>query len=142
MGNPFIPIVAGVLCHRERLFIARKPDGKHHAGLWEFPGGKIEFGESPEEALAREFREEFEAKIKVGPVYTVVAHSYDGQKTSLLLFYWAVPVTPPENFNPREHSDTAWIAPSDLGRYAFPAADADVAIRLSQLPGSSLVAAW
>ena len=69
-----------------RILIAKRPEGKAMAGLWEFPGGKLEDGESPEEALVRECREECGIEVAVSEILEVTHHRYP-QKEVLLLFY-------------------------------------------------------
>ena len=70
-------VTAAVIFNDDKVLITRRPDGKRHAGFWEFPGGKVDPGESPEEALHRELREELDAEIKVKGIYQVVYHRYD-----------------------------------------------------------------
>ena len=81
-----IAVVAALMVHNGKLLIARRPDGKHMAGKWEFPGGKIEKGETPEQALERELFEELGVKTETGRIYHAIHHSYP-EKDVLLLFY-------------------------------------------------------
>lgn len=79
-------VVAGVM-KKDGLFMAyQRPEGKEHAGKWEFPGGKFEEGESPEQALKRELMEELDVRVTVGPVLDVIRRTDQG-KDILLLFY-------------------------------------------------------
>ena len=81
-----ILVTAGVVIRDGRVLVARRKTGSHLAGLWEFPGGKLEPGESPEECLARELREELGVSVRVGRVLETIYHRYP-QKNVLLLFY-------------------------------------------------------
>ena len=79
-------VVAGVLQKGEKIMVYRRPMDKELGGRWEFPGGKMEDGESPEQALARELKEELNINVQVGPVLDVLRASGAG-KDVLLLFY-------------------------------------------------------
>jgi 8-oxo-dGTP diphosphatase len=79
-------VTAGVVVYHGRVLVARRKPGTHLEGLWEFPGGKLEPNESPEESLAREFREELGIDIQVERILEVVFHRYQ-EKNVLLLFY-------------------------------------------------------
>lgn len=135
MDSPrFTPIVGGLLLVENRLLIARRPMEKAHGGLWEFPGGKMEHGERPEQALIREFREEFDLPILVGPPERVESHSYDGLRTILLIFYWIRVAEEGLAVHALEHSEIAWVSPGELADYLFPEADARLAAEMSLLP--------
>ena len=71
-----------------RVLIAERPEGKFMAGWWEFPGGKLEFGEPPEAGLAREVREELGIEIEVGDPFHVVNVSRTPETAVLVVFYW------------------------------------------------------
>lgn len=83
-----IPVVAAMIVREGKVLLARRPEGRHLAGYWEFPGGKIEKGESPEQALERELREELDVQVRVGRIYRAICHG-DSEKDVLLLFYAA-----------------------------------------------------
>ncbi len=87
-----IPVVAALIVREGRLLIARRPEGRHMAGRWEFPGGKLEKGESPEDAVEREIREELGLDVRAGRIYQAIAYSYP-EKDVLLLFYAAAVVS-------------------------------------------------
>lgn len=112
---------------RTKILIAQRPKGKALEGLWEFPGGKIETGESPEETLIREFREELAIQIDPSSLTALTFASYRYPDFHLLmpLFvsrkWHGVP-------DPRENQAIAWVAITDLlrpdSRYPMPPADA------------------
>jgi 8-oxo-dGTP diphosphatase len=105
-----------------RVLIARRPPGKPMAGLWEFPGGKVEEGERPETALIRELKEELGidvAEACLAPL-TFASHAYESFHLLMPLFVcrrWQGFVTP------REGQELAWVKPNKLRGYAMPPAD-------------------
>ena len=126
-ARPLILVAAAALIDPEgRVLIARRPEGKTMAGLWEFPGGKIEAGESPEDALVRELREELGIAVKppcLAP-FTFASHSYDAFHLLMPLYVCRRWDGEPKA---REHSAVAWIRPRELmaqrERFPMPAAD-------------------
>lgn len=124
-----IPVVAALIVRDGRLLIARRPEGKHMAGRWEFPGGKLECGESPEEAIEREIREELAAEIRAGRVYQAIAYSYP-EKDVLLLFYAAAVVSGEPR--PVEEAEIRWITLEELDEYTFAPVDAMLVERLKR----------
>ena len=126
-AKPIILVVAAALIDPDgRVLIAKRPPEKAMAGLWEFPGGKIEAGETPEQALIRELAEELAVTVRepcLAP-FAFASHSYDKFHLLMPLFLcrrWeGMPV-------PREHAAIKWIRPRDLiadpQAYPMPAAD-------------------
>ena len=105
-----------------RVLLAQRPAGKSLAGLWEFPGGKVEAGETPEAALIRELREELGIETKescLAPL-TFASHSYDDFHLLMPLFacrrWQGIPT-------PREGQCLAWVRAKDLRNYPMPPAD-------------------
>jgi 8-oxo-dGTP diphosphatase len=105
-----------------RVLIAQRPSGKAMAGLWEFPGGKMETGERPEEALIRELQEELAITVRepcLAPC-TFASHSYPDFQLLMPLYLcrrWeGTPM-------PRVHSALKWVRPRDLSQYPMPPAD-------------------
>ncbi len=105
-----------------RILLAQRPEGKSLAGLWEFPGGKVEAGETPEAALIRELREELGIETKescLAPL-TFASHSYGDFHLLMPLFVcrrWQGIATP------REGQTLAWVRAQDLRNYPMPPAD-------------------
>jgi 8-oxo-dGTP diphosphatase len=123
-------VVAAVVIREGRVLLTRRAEGKHLAGMWEFPGGKLEDGESPEEALVRECREECGIEIEVAEILEVTHHRYP-EKNLLLLFYrCALRSGEVRHLEVDEH---AWVAPEDLGSYPLPPADARVVATIRAL---------
>jgi 8-oxo-dGTP diphosphatase len=106
------------------VLMAQRPEGKAQAGLWEFPGGKIEPGETPEEALARECREELALEIENPSVLRSVVHRYPEKTIRLILVECSVrPGSVPV---PQEGQSVAWVRPSDLARLPVCPADKEL----------------
>lgn len=126
--SPLIQVAAGLLFRSGRVLITQRPAGTHLGGLWEFPGGKLEPGETWEQALVRELREELDIKVAVGRLFSEVTHAYP-EKTVRLRFYVCSLV----DGEPRSLACAAftWATADELARYPFPAADAQL---LTQLP--------
>lgn len=118
-----------------RVFIARRPQGKAMAGLWEFPGGKLEPGETPEAAVIREAAEELGIAIEESCLapFAFASHGYDGFHLLMPLFLcrkWrGTPVA-------REHDATLWVRPARLRDYPMPPADAPLVAMLQDLLGA------
>jgi len=122
-GKPTLLVAAVALMDSEnRVLLARRPEGKPLAGLWEFPGGKVAPGETPEEALIRELREELGIDVSaacLGP-FTFASHTYEKFHLLMPLYLcrrWQGQVTAMEG------QVLAWVRPARLGDYAMPPAD-------------------
>ncbi len=113
-------VTAGILEENGRVLIARRRPGKHMAGKWEFPGGKIEPGESPEESLARELAEELDVRARVGSF--LCRAFFDGEGVSLELLVYRVDGFDGEPVL-REHEEIRWVLPGELRSYDL--ADSD-----------------
>ena len=115
-----VRVTAAVLEKDGRIFIARRGAGDPLAGKWELPGGKVEKGESPEQCLARELREEFNLSVVVGECLGTSTYRYDHTAIELLVYRvtW-VRGTP----TALVHAEFRWAAPGELKRYAFAPAD-------------------
>lgn len=118
-----IAVVAGLLVKEGRLLIARRPFGKHMGGKWEFPGGKIEKGETPEAALERELSEELGIVTRSGRIYHAVLHSYP-EKDVLLLFYRSSLMTGVPCAI--EEAEVRWITQGELDGFEWAPADVPV----------------
>lgn len=123
-----IAVVAGLLIKDDKILICGQEKQFYGGFKWEFPGGKIEKGESPEAALSRELNEELGINVKVGYVYEVIRHVYDEQRDILLLFYPCV-IERGEP-KPLDGQQIKWISKEALGSYPFADADARVISRM------------
>ena len=110
-----------------RILLTRRPSGTHMGGLWEFPGGKVETGESPSDALRRELEEELAIWVEVGEPVTFAVHEEPGLRILLLFFSAAIRRGEPRSV---EGQEIAWVVPRDLGSYPTPPADAELVRRL------------
>lgn len=124
----FFTVVAAVIRDGDdNVLLTRRPQGRHMAGLWEFPGGKVRDGESPTRALARELVEELGVSIEVEDAITFAVHEEPGLRI-LLLFYAARIVA--GHPRAREGQAVAWVPRAELARYPTPPADAALIRRL------------
>jgi 8-oxo-dGTP diphosphatase len=105
-----------------RVLLAQRPEGKAMAGLWEFPGGKVEPGESPEAALMRELDEELgiETWSSCLAPLSLASHAYDAFHLLMPLYVCRKWAGDPKR---REHAALRWVRPRDMGRYPMPPAD-------------------
>lgn len=128
---PPIPVVAAVIRDGEdRVLLARRPLHKRHGGLWEFPGGKVEAGETPEAALAREMAGELGVEVEVGPERARVTHAYPDATILLTAHECRILAGEPK---PVECLQLAWVQPADFGAYPMPDADLPIALALQRL---------
>lgn len=117
---PHRDIATGVVRHGGRILIQRRPADGLLGGLWEFPGGKMEPGETPRAAVRRELREELELEVAVGERIATVDHAYSHFRITLHAFHARVLSGEPR---PRAATAFTWAAPEELDRFAFPAAN-------------------
>jgi len=124
-------VVAALIWEKERFLICQRPAHKARGLLWEFVGGKVEPGETKEEALIRECREELAVELSVGEKFMEVIHEYPDLTVHLTLFHAAVAEGTPRML---EHHDIKWITPSEIPDYAFCPADEEILQRLMEAP--------
>lgn len=127
-------VVAALIWRKGKFLICKRPEGKARAHLWEFVGGKVEAGETPEEALMRECREELGVKVRVGEKFMDVTHAYLDLTVHLTLYHAEITAGELQLF---EHEDARWIAPSERGEYAFCPADEDILREIGRVFGKS-----
>ena len=118
-----ILVVAAALVDSDgRVLIAQRPEGKQLAGLWEFPGGKVEPGETPEIALIRELEEELGIVVKQACLapFVFASHTYESFHLLMPLYLIRRWEGEPEA---KEHAALKWVRPNDMGQYPMPPAD-------------------
>ena len=113
-----IPVLAAVIEREGRFLICRRPAHKRHGGLWEFPGGKIETGESPLDAARRELAEELH--LVASAIEDLLLAVQDAGSPFIIQFYRVTATGQP---NPVEHSEIAWVAGADLLRLPLAPSD-------------------
>jgi len=124
MSHRSLTVVAAVIRDElNRVLLARRPDDRHMGGLWEFPGGKIDPGEAPGEALVRELREELGLEIEIGRPITFAVH--EEPELRILLLFYESDITRGEPQG-REGQAVAWVPVSDLPSYPTPPADTEL----------------
>lgn len=116
-------VVAALIWDQNKFMICQRPAHKARALLWEFVGGKVEPGETREEALVRECREELGVTVAVGEVFLEVEHVYPDISVHLTLFCATITEGAPQLL---EHEDVRWIAPAEIPQYRFCPADQEI----------------
>ena len=122
---PAIVVVAAVVEEDDAFLVTRRPDGVHLAGLWEFPGGKIDPAESHIDALRREMREELAADVDVHELVFATTHAYPERTVELFFYRCALRQRPA----PQLGQQMRWVRRSELSSLGFPPADEEL-IRL------------
>lgn len=115
-----IEVVGAVITHAGKILAARRGPGRPMEGYWEFPGGKVEQGESPREALTRELEEELQVAAMIGDHITTTSHEYDFAIVSLATYFCSIK-TP--DIKLTEHSECRWLSPDELSTLHWAAAD-------------------
>ena len=116
-------VVAALIWDGPRFMICQRPAHKARGLLWEFVGGKTEPGETLEEALIRECREELDITVSVGDIFTQVVHEYPDILIRLTLFHCTIAQGTPSLL---EHHDLKWILPEEIPSFDFCPADKDI----------------
>lgn len=122
-------VVAALIWQGDRFLACQRPEHKARGLLWEFVGGKVEPGESREEALIRECREELNVVLSVGDVFMDVVHEYPDLTVHLTLFHSTIKEGTPERI---EHHDIRWITVDEIDDYQFCPADEEILIKLKK----------
>lgn len=115
-----ISVTAAILSKGNKVLIARRKSTAHQAGKWEFPGGKIEPGETPEACLRRELQEELGIDTRIGRFLAESIYHYDTVSIRLLAFRATLIEG---RLEPNDHDAIAWVAPHQMDRYDFAPAD-------------------
>ena len=123
-------VVAALIWNNDKFMICQRPAHKARGLLWEFVGGKVEPGETKEQALIRECREELAVTLSVGDVFMDVIHEYPDLTVHLSLFNAVIAEGEPLKL---EHEDIQWIAPSEISNYEFCPADKEILARICEV---------
>ena len=118
-----LQVVAALIWREDKFLICQRPKDKKRALLWEFVGGKVEQGETREQALIRECREELAITVKVNDVFCEVSHVYPDVTVNLTLFNAEIVAGEPKML---EHNDMVWITPAEIDNYTFCPADVEI----------------
>lgn len=118
-----VRVVAALIRNGKKFLICRRPAHKARGLLWEFVGGKVEKGETKEQALIRECREELDVTVKVGDVFTELTHEYPDITVDLTLFNAEIESG---EIKLLEHSAIDWITPDEIENFEFCPADENI----------------
>ena len=122
-----IDVAAGLVFHRQKLLITQRLEGSHLAGLWEFPGGKCEPGESFEACLVRELHEELAIEVALGQLFEEITHDYPEKTVNLKFFLCRLGKGEPQAIGCAAFQ---WATRESLARHKFPPADKRLLARL------------
>ncbi len=117
-----MPVVCAIIMREGRIMLAQRPPGKKLGGMWEFPGGKVEPGESAEAALHRELAEELGCSVRVTKTLAPFVHAYDWGSIELIPFVCELAAESAEP-HPHEHTALVWVEREDLKSYELAPAD-------------------
>ena len=123
-------VVAALIWNENQFLICQRPANKARGLLWEFVGGKVEFGETKEQALVRECQEELAITLDVGEVFMDVVHEYPDLTVHLTLFNSSIRAGIPQKL---EHNDIRWITVDEIDQYDFCPADEEILTRLKTI---------
>ncbi len=126
-----VEVSAALIFRDGKLLITRRHANSHLGGLWEFPGGKREAGESFEQCLIREIREELGVDIAVGELFEEISHDYPEKSVHLKFFICRLLSGEPQ---PLDCAGVKWVAKTELAGFEFPAADARLLQKLKEKP--------
>jgi 8-oxo-dGTP diphosphatase len=121
-----VPVVCALIERHRRVLLARRPAHKHPALKWEFPGGKVDAGETAEAALIREIREELGCDIAIAAALPRFAHAYGPTTVQMMPFVCRLIPSSAEP-SPIEHVEIRWVEPGELLRHDLAAADRPIA---------------
>jgi 8-oxo-dGTP diphosphatase len=124
-----VDVVAALIWDKDKFIICQRPANKARALLWEFVGGKVEPGETKEQALIRECQEELGITLSVGDAFMDVVHEYPDITIRLTLFNATIAEGVPQKL---EHNDIRWITVDEIDQYSFCPADTEILLQLKQ----------
>lgn len=124
-----VDVVAALIWDKDKFMICQRPAHKKRGLLWEFVGGKVEPGETKEQALIRECQEELNVTLAVGDIFMEVDHVYPDITIHLTLFHAIIAEGEPQKL---EHNDIRWILPEEIPQYDFCPADKEILERIME----------
>ena len=125
-----LEVVAALIWDHDKFMICQRPAHKARGLLWEFVGGKVEPGETKEQALIRECREELAVTLSVGEPFMEVTHEYPDVTVHLSLFHATILEGVPQKL---EHHDIRWITPAEIPGYDFSPADVEILTKITEV---------
>ncbi len=125
-----VQVTAAVIIEEGRVLVTQRPPGGRHPGAWEFPGGKVEAGETPQECLARELAEELSIAVEVGDMLAVVGHEYPDLAIDLIAFRCRITGGVPADVGCSSHE---WVTTDELDGYDLLPPDRELARLLDRL---------
>ena len=128
-----VEVVAALIWDEEKFMICQRPAHKARGMLWEFVGGKVEPGETKEQALIRECSEELAVTLSVTDKFIEVLHQYPDITIRLTLFHATIAEGTPQKL---EHHDIRWITPAEIPDYAFCPADEEILEKIIEVYGN------
>lgn len=123
-------VVAALIWKGDKFMICQRPAHKARGLLWEFVGGKVDQGETKEQALIRECKEELNVHLSVGDMFMEVIHEYTDITVHLTLFNATIAKGEPQKL---EHNDIRWISPSEIPNYEFCPADEVILAKICEV---------
>lgn len=127
-----VEVVAALIWNGDKFMVCQRPAGKARGLLWEFAGGKVEPGETREQALLRECREELAVTLSIGKPFMDVTYEYPDITIHLTLFNAAIAEGVPKKL---EHNELRWITPEEIPQYEFCPADRVILKKIAQKGG-------
>ena len=125
-----VEVVAALIWKNNKFMICQRPVHKARGLLWEFVGGKVEQGETKEQALIRECKEELNVLLSVGDIFMDLIHKYPDLTVHLTLFDATIAEGEPQKL---EHNDIQWITPSEISNYEFCPADKEILAKICEV---------
>lgn len=132
--SSIVEVVAALIWDDNKFMICQRPEHKARGLLWEFVGGKVEPGETKEDALVRECHEELAVTLSVADVFMDVIHEYPDITVHLTLFNATIAEGTPQKL---EHNDIRWITPVEIPQYRFCPADKEILKRIIDAKGEA-----
>lgn len=125
MSQSIVQVTAGLVQYNARILIGQRAANRRFAGKWEFPGGKIDPGETPQQSLQRELSEELGLETRIGDLFSDTLYVHEAGKIRQYTF-WVELTAPPVAVQFEEHQAIAWIKLEELSQYEFAGADLSV----------------